>query len=192
MRRRLGVSGWWCACLLSLVLLACGEKESPDGTGGGGGTGGTPECVEPADCVIAVPDCRKLVGCIDGACAYDEEPEGKVLSTQALGDCVEVVCDGLGDTKTVPQPMDFPTDGSECTEYACDGTTPVKTILTSIPCYTGPAGTEGIGACKGGMMACNAMGLPEGACEGEVLPAAQECGPEDTDCDGQPGPDCPP
>jgi hypothetical protein len=172
-------------------MAACDGAETEVGTGGAGGTGGAPECVKPADCVIAVPDCRSLVGCVDGACAYEDAPEGKPISTQALDDCVQVVCDGAGSTKSVPDPTDVPTDDSPCTEYACDGTMLVKTLLPSVPCYTGPAGTEGAGACKGGMMTCNAMGLPEGDCEGEVLPAPQMCGPDDTDCDGQPGPMCP-
>lgn len=188
MRMRLAAAGW---VFSSLLVLACDGPAEPSGTGGGGGAGGAPECVDPQDCVVAVPDCQSLVGCVDGACAYANEPEGKMLSTQAEGDCVKAVCDGQGSTKTVPAEDDIPIDGSECTEYVCDGTTPVKTIHPSIPCYTGPTGTEGVGECKGGMMACNAMGLPEGPCEGEVVPAAEMCGPIDANCDGQPDPDCP-
>lgn len=192
MRARLETVGWLSLSLLSLLAACDGGTTTTGagGSGGGGGTGGVPECVDPADCVPAFPDCQSLVGCIDGKCAYESEPEGKVLSTQAIGDCVQTVCDGEGATKIVEAPDDVPTDGSDCTEYTCDGTKPVKTILPSVPCYTGPTGTEGVGACKGGMMTCNAMGLPEGACDGEVLPAAQMCGPEDTDCDGQAGPPC--
>lgn len=193
MHRRLGTTGWLGFSLSSLlVMVACGGPETKEGTGGTGGTGGTPECVKPDDCVVAVPDCQSLKGCIDGACVIEPAPEGKPVSTELIGNCVAVVCDGQGDTKEVPDPADVPTDGSACTEYTCDGTTPVKTILPSIPCYTGPEGTENVGTCKGGMRACNAMGLPEGPCEGEVVPARQMCGPADTDCDGQPGPDCPP
>lgn len=190
MRARLGAVG--CLFLFLFLGVACGEESASTGTGGAGGTGGAPECVKPADCVPAVPDCQSLVGCVEGKCQFESAPQGKPLSTQALGDCMKTVCDGQGDTETVPDETDVPTDGSECTEYTCDGTTPVKTILPSIPCYSGPDGTEGVGACKGGMMACNAMGLPEGDCMGEVVPAAQTCGPEDTDCDGQPGDPCPP
>ncbi|MEZ4315788.1 MAG: hypothetical protein R3F14_47835, partial [Polyangiaceae bacterium] len=51
-------------------------------------------------------------------------------------------------------------------------------------CYTGAAGTEGVGACKGGMRTCQASGT-WGACDGEVVPVAETClSTEDEDCDG--------
>lgn len=52
-------------------------------------------------------------------------------------------------------------------------------------CYTGPTGTEGVGACRGGRQTCDANGGGWGRCEGEVLPAAAErCDGSDADCDG--------
>jgi hypothetical protein len=57
---------------------------------------------------------------------------------------------------------------------------------STAPCYSGPMGTEGVGACKAGTKVCNADGLDYGACTGEVVPAAETClTPEDDDCDGQ-------
>ena len=54
------------------------------------------------------------------------------------------------------------------------------------PCYTGPSGTEGVGACQGGLMTCNDQGTGYGSCQGEVLPATETCAtPSDDDCDGQ-------
>ena len=52
-----------------------------------------------------------------------------------------------------------------------------------VPCYTGPPGTEGVGACLGGQRACLG-GLGWGPCEGQVLPAAEVCNGIDDDCDG--------
>lgn len=53
------------------------------------------------------------------------------------------------------------------------------------PCYTGPAGTQGVGICKPGVQVCNDAGDGYGACEGEVLPGVETClTPEDDDCDG--------
>ena len=53
------------------------------------------------------------------------------------------------------------------------------------PCYSGPAGTQGVGVCKAGTRACNAQGTAWGACSGEVLPQAENCGTsQDEDCDG--------
>lgn len=57
---------------------------------------------------------------------------------------------------------------------------------TWVPCYSGPPATQGVGLCKAGLMACNALGTAYGACEGEVLPSPEICGETgvDRDCDG--------
>ncbi|HQP34475.1 MAG TPA: IgGFc-binding protein [Polyangiaceae bacterium] len=53
-------------------------------------------------------------------------------------------------------------------------------------CYTGPAGTENVGPCKGGMQVCNADGKSWGECVGQVLPVAEDCTTgEDEDCSGE-------
>ncbi|WP_437689672.1 SBBP repeat-containing protein [Sorangium sp. So ce176] len=49
------------------------------------------------------------------------------------------------------------------------------------PCYEGPVGTEGVGACKGG---CR----QGGTCERQVVPGAEDCATaEDETCDGGSG-----
>jgi|GEM_PF-422305 len=51
-------------------------------------------------------------------------------------------------------------------------------------CYTGPAMTEGVGVCVGGLQTCTG-GVFGGACVGEVTPAVTEtCDNDDDDCDG--------
>ena len=56
---------------------------------------------------------------------------------------------------------------------------------TTASCYSGPAGTEGVGICAAGSKTCDAMGTAWGPCAGEVLPEAEDCGqPEDEDCNG--------
>ena len=58
-----------------------------------------------------------------------------------------------------------------------------------VNCYTGPAGTEGVGLCEPGMAMCNADGTALGECEGEVTPATETCDGDgdalDEDCDGE-------
>src|SRR5262249_11487694 len=57
----------------------------------------------------------------------------------------------------------------------------------TIACYDGTAGTEGKGACKGGMSTCAADGSGYGACAGEVVNQAKDdCTTPDVDenCDG--------
>lgn len=53
-------------------------------------------------------------------------------------------------------------------------------------CYDGPAGTDDVGACKGGSQTCAEDGSGFGPCEGQVLPAPETCqNAVDDDCDGK-------
>lgn len=53
-------------------------------------------------------------------------------------------------------------------------------------CYSGPAGTDGVGMCKGGTETCNAEGTGYGECTGEVAPTTEDCSSSaDEDCDGK-------
>ena len=55
----------------------------------------------------------------------------------------------------------------------------------TVPCYSGPDGTEGKGLCRGGNARCNDAGTGYGACAGEVTPIPEDCNtPGDDDCDG--------
>ncbi|MBN1946696.1 MAG: hypothetical protein JW797_13560 [Bradymonadales bacterium] len=49
-------------------------------------------------------------------------------------------------------------------------------------CYQGPAGTEGLGACRAGWQVC--IGTEWGLCESQVLPQAERCDRVDNNCDG--------
>ena len=51
-------------------------------------------------------------------------------------------------------------------------------------CYTGPAGTQGVGECRAGTQSCT--NYQWGTCQSEVLPQTELCGDlKDNDCDGQ-------
>jgi hypothetical protein len=53
-------------------------------------------------------------------------------------------------------------------------------------CYTGPAGTEGVGICAPGSEVCDEGGAAFGPCSGDVTPQRELCEtPEDEDCDGE-------
>jgi hypothetical protein len=71
----------------------------------------------------------------------------------------------------------------------CDGTVDEGCICapsSASACYSGPPGTEGVGACRAGAQQCNSAGTAYGACEGSVGPSAEVCGDGiDNDCDGQ-------
>jgi len=52
-------------------------------------------------------------------------------------------------------------------------------------CYSGAAGTQDKGICKGGKQTCKDDGSSFGACVGEVVPALENCAaPDDEDCNG--------
>ncbi|MCA9624449.1 MAG: hypothetical protein KC731_35745, partial [Myxococcales bacterium] len=51
-------------------------------------------------------------------------------------------------------------------------------------CYTGDTSLVGIGACAMGTQTCDQTGT-WGACEGEVLPSAEQCDGQDNDCNDE-------
>jgi len=53
-----------------------------------------------------------------------------------------------------------------------------------VPCYTGVAGTKGVGVCKAGTKRCLANGTWS-KCTGEILPSPEICDKADNDCDGK-------
>jgi len=56
---------------------------------------------------------------------------------------------------------------------------------STLSCYTGPAGTAGVGTCMAGESTCTMDGSGYGECEGQVLPAFDDCSTNaDEDCDG--------
>jgi hypothetical protein len=58
-------------------------------------------------------------------------------------------------------------------------------------CYSGAPDTQGVGVCKGGTVTCNPDGNGFGPCQGEVVPASENCPtPADDDCDGLVNEDC--
>lgn len=55
------------------------------------------------------------------------------------------------------------------------------------PCYTGPAGTQGVGTCAAGVQRCEPDldgQVTWGDCHGQVLPTPEQCDGRDHDCNG--------
>lgn len=85
------------------------------------------------------------------------------------GDPTIEFCDGL----------DNDCDGTEDNNAAC-----ICTFNVTRPCYTGPAGTRGVGECRDGQEVCR--GQAWGYCERQTLPIPEIRGNRrDDDCDGR-------
>ncbi|MEP7121316.1 MAG: hypothetical protein ABJE95_10420 [Byssovorax sp.] len=94
-----------------------------------------------------------------GSCIGEVTPSVEVCSTPEDDNCNGMVNEGGPDCVCVP--------GAKS------------------DCYSGPAGTAGMGICKMGKQTCAADGQSLGPCMGEVVPAAEDClSPADEDCDG--------
>ncbi|WP_437496176.1 MopE-related protein [Sorangium sp. So ce1099] len=152
-------------------------------------------CLTPAD-----DDCDGQVNEEGAGCAC---LPGEVIpcysgppGTEGVGRCAggTARCDALGTgfgpcegevvpaPETCATPVDDDCDGQTNEEGAGCACLPDAVV----PCYSGPAGTEGVGRCVGGTARCRSDGTQLGPCVGEVLPATETClTPIDDDCDGQ-------
>jgi hypothetical protein len=125
-------------------------------------------------------------------CAYSG-PSG----TKGVGICKAAVqvckadSSGWGSCQgeVLPQPKDdcsTPKD-ENCSGQVNEGCMNLCVLGTTQTCYSGPAGTSGVGACKAGTQTCVAVtsGTVWGDCTGQVLPTTELCSnTTDDDCDG--------
>lgn len=105
-----------------------------------------------------------------GPCTGAVTPVREVCNDQVDNDC-----NGLTDCQ----------DPSCATDPACNvSCTPSQTRA----CYTGPAGTQGVGTCHNGVQTCGANGQWASACANQQLPTSENCCDAlDHNCNGLPG-----
>ncbi|MGC4117712.1 MAG: hypothetical protein QM765_24775 [Myxococcales bacterium] len=143
---------------------------------------GEPDAAAPEDGGLAVCAAGTSRSCYSGP-----------AETRGRGTCREgsQVClsDGSGYGECAGEVLPRPEDCATPEDEDCSGAANDSCACTpgsAEPCYTGPTGTLGVGACKAGTWTCNAEGIGFGPCTGEVVPSAETCDtPEDDDCDGQ-------
>lgn len=123
--------------------------------------------------------------------AYRSCPYPGPAGTLGLGVCRAGLqrCDILGAEWSACQGEVLPAPAESCKtafDDDCDGEVNeacVCPVESGLSCYTGPAGTLGVGRCTAGVTGCNATGAA--ACLGQQLPVREDCStPEDDDCDG--------
>jgi hypothetical protein len=112
--------------------------------------------------------------------------------TEGVGTCSFGVrtctSDGAGYSECLSQILPTTEQCGTALDDDCDGE--VNEDCECVPgtfqsCYTGPAGTYGVGQCVSGTAWCSDDGVGLDACQGEVLPAVEDCATlEDEDCDG--------
>jgi Putative metal-binding motif len=165
------------ATLVVLALglsTACGSSESGTGVisdgGGACSSGATQACLPYPQSGV-------------GACA----PGTQACNAGSWGPCTGAVAPA---TEACGNGIDDDCNGTVDDGCACD-------LGATQACYSGPAGSEGVGACSGGSQTCEGTVASHwGSCAGEVLPAtAETCGDSiDNDCNGQvdDGCDCDP
>ncbi len=167
------------------------------GAGGGGGECGTPE--DRAGCACATvgetrpcyrgPTITRNTGtCVDGTQTCTASTSGELGASWSTcsGDVVPTPAEICTDT------LDHDCNGaSGCSDVGCS--TDSRCILECAPgqtrpCYSGPANTSGVGACRAGAQACNMSNRWEAACTGQVTPVGESAlctNNVDDDCDGR-------
>ncbi len=111
-------------------------------------TGACVQCTEDSDCPGPSTDCQHPA-CTNAACMQVFASSGKPTTSnppQLAGDCQQIVCDGMGATKTIADPTDVPGDPTGCNPGVCNGSTPSH--------MEAPNGTTCLGGC-GATISCS-------------------------------------
>jgi len=171
------------ASALVLALTGCGDDGGETGptstkTGSGTDTGTDFELCVPG---VAYP-------CYSGPAGTQGRGICKpgVQVCNATGDAY-AACEGevLPGVESCLTPVDDDCDGPANEEG--EGCVCLPLLVES--CYSGLAGTEGVGICDDGIRTCDGQGTAWSDCEGETAPLAEDCAtPVDENCLG-PAPD---
>jgi hypothetical protein len=177
-----------------------GGDSGGESEGDSGDDGPTPDCVIDTECPLG-QICENEV-CVDGCSGMQQCPGdltccgGTCVDTDSdvehCGEClhacddapnVSTTCDGAVCGFSDCDPGFFDCDGQGAT--GCESNVECScTPGDEQPCYPGPPGTEGVGACTAGTQTCNAQGTAWSGCTGYVVPQPEVCNSGiDENCD---------
>ncbi|MGC4115635.1 MAG: hypothetical protein QM765_13730 [Myxococcales bacterium] len=144
-------------------------------------------CSDPVDCPAPGGECAAAV-CVQNCCALENVADGVAVMMQMAGDCLVVLCDGAGGTRSAADDLDVPADQNECNVGACANGVPVQTHK--------PAGTP---CSSNGGTSCDANGNCFGCqLDADCPPSTPRCSANhqcvqclaDADCSAVPGATC--
>ncbi len=129
-----------------------------------------------------------------GMCSGEVRPQTEVLCDNIDQDCDGNVSNGTPDADGdgVNACRDcadndnrrFPGNPEVCDGVDNDCNPATNDASLTRACYTGPAGTQNRGLCRGGMEMCTGTAW-SGTCAGQVTPQPELCDAPDQDCNGQ-------
>ncbi|MBI3182833.1 MAG: putative metal-binding motif-containing protein [Myxococcales bacterium] len=112
--------------------------------------------------------------------------DGLGQTTCGLGICQRTMANCAGGQPQACTPLDAGVESCNSIDDNCNGLTD-ETCACSAgqnqACYTGPAGTQGVGPCEAGSQSCD--GGSWGPCASEVTPVPESCNGVDDDCSSQ-------
>lgn len=137
-------------------------------------------CLDPATI-----ECRQDADCDDDDSCTLDTCDSSLTCVHTLSQepaCLDQDGDGYNGAQdcddTDPAIHPFAEEVCDLTDNNCNG------LIDDIPaqsCYSGPAGTQGVGICSPGYSACQSGQL---VCLQEILPSTEQCDLLDNDCDG--------
>ncbi|MBK9259961.1 MAG: hypothetical protein IPM54_09015 [Polyangiaceae bacterium] len=145
----------------------------------------------------AAETCDGIDNDCDGSIDENNPGGGQACSTGLPGICAAGTMTCASGALTCVQNMQA-APSEDCGTPAdddCDGQVNencgVCTPFSTRSCYSGPAGTIGVGVCKSGTETCNAAGSAWGPCTGQTTPSTESCKNNlDDDCDAQTNEGC--